>query len=124
MVTLEATKQAFDKWRAAKTKGNAPVPSALWDMVEQLLSIHKISEICKILRISSKQIKAYCIAIPTNKNQELQSLQSNGDEFVETISTISTGMSELTIKGNSKSLHLCLPTSALREVLPVLGDLL
>jgi hypothetical protein len=93
-------------------------------MVRFLLLAHKRSEICKVLCISGSQIKKHCAATSINKDQESQSLQSIGNDFVETIPAPSTGMSELILKGNSKSLHLCLPTTALREALSVLGALL
>ncbi len=124
MIPLESVNIAFDIWRAAKTNTNTPVPAELWDMVRQILPVHKKSEICKVLRISGNQIKQHCAATPISKVQELQPLQSIGNDFIEAIPASNAGMSELTLKGNSKSLHLYLPTTALREVLPMLGELL
>ena len=43
---------------------------------------------------------------------------------VESGAVANNGMSELTVKGRFKSLHLCVPTVALSEVLPMLGELL
>ena len=124
MITLEFAKQAFDSWRANKANGNTQIPVKLWDMVRQLLLTHKKTKICRVLRISSNQIKRHCITTSIGKNEELRSPQADSRDFVEAIPTTTTAMSELTLKGNSKSLHLCLPTSALREILPVLVELL
>lgn len=123
MITLESAKQAFDAWRMAKSHENTPTPAELWVMVSQLLPSYKRSEICKALRISSNQIKTHCPAIDVN--HELVPMQSSSNNFVEaTPAPTASSMSELTLKGKSKSLHLCLPTTALSEVLPVLGKLL
>lgn len=123
MITLESTKQAFEAWRKSRRNENTPTPTELWDMVNQLLPSHKRSEICKVLRISSNQIKTHCLA--TDVDYGLAAMQSSSNNFVEATPTPTTNsMSELTIKGKSKSLHLCLPTAALSEVLPMLGGLL
>jgi len=128
MITLEFTKIAFDTWRAAKTKTNTPVPIELWDMVTQLLLTYKRPEICRVLGISSDQIKQHCIALSANKNNESHPIHSFDNDFVEAIPTLTSGigdaMVELTIKGEARLMHLSLPTSVLSEVLPVLGKLL
>ncbi len=134
MITLESAKIAFDTWRASKANINTPAPAELWGMVEQLLPTYRRAEICKVLRISGHQIKSYCTATLPAKAQVLLPPKANGD-FVEALpaqpiekphieTVANTGMSELTVKGRFKSLHLCLPTIALRELLPVLGELL
>lgn len=122
MITLESAKIAFDTWRASKANINTPAPAELWDMVEQLLLTYKRAEICKVLGISGHQIKAHCAE--ASKSQDLQPVRPNGDSFVEAIQAPIAAMSELTLKGNSKSLHLCLPTSALCDILPIVGRLL
>ena len=128
MTTLETTKIAFDAWRAAKTKTNTPVPTELWNMVSQLLLTYKRPDICRVLGISSDQIKQHCIAMPANKNHESHPIHLANNNFVEAIPALIAGKSdetaELTIKGEAKSLHLCLPSSMLRDVLPILGKLL
>ena len=126
MLTLESAKEAFARWRASKANINTKAPVELWSMVEQLLPTHKRAEICKALGISSHQIKSYCTASSATKDQVLQPPHAIGN-FVEAMPALNigmTGMTELTLKGSSKSLHLSLPTSALHEVLPILGSLL
>lgn len=122
MITLESARIAFDRWRASKAHINTPAPTELWDMVEQLLLTYKRAEICKVLGISGNQIKSYCIASAT-KDQELQPPQVLGS-FIEATPALNIEMVELTLKGNSKSLHLSLPASALCDILPMLGKLL
>ena len=121
MITLESTKIAFDTWRTTRAHNNTPTPTKLWVMVGRLLLTHKKPEICNILRISNTQIKKHCVAIPTIKDKKSQPA---GNDFVEAVPLPTVGMSELTFSGSSKSLHLRLPTAALREVLPILGELL
>lgn len=123
MISLESAKIAFDKWRVSKANINTRAPTELWGMVDQLLPTYKRAEICKALGISSHQIKSYCTATSTTKDQVLQPQKSIGN-FVEAMPALNVGMAELTLRGESKSLHLCLPTSALHEVLPMLGALL
>lgn len=132
MPTLASTKTAFETWRAARANTATPIPAKLWDMVKHLLPTHKQSKICKVLRLSGSQIKKYCnVNTAVNnqkvmkKSQELQSSTEN--DFVTAMPLPITGdasMSELTLKGSSRSLHLRLPTSALRDVLSMLGELL
>jgi hypothetical protein len=124
MMTLESASEKFATWRATKTNKNTAVPPELWNMVRDLLSTYKGAELCKVLGISSAQIKRHCAKEPTLKKQELLHQLTNSDDFVEAIAAPTNVMSEVTIQGPSRSLHLCLPTSALREVLPVLGELL
>jgi len=128
MINLESTKTAFDTWRAAKTKTNTPVPTELWNMVAQLLVTYERAEICRALGITSSQIKQYCIALPANKNHELHSVHSVDNNFVEATPTLTARKNdeaaELTVKGETKSLHLYLPASMLKDVLPVLGKML
>jgi len=125
MITLETTKTAFDIWRATKTNSNTPTPTKLWNMVRHLLPTHKMARICKALHISGSQIKKHCIEISTSEGQKPQFVDN---DFVEAlplpISSSVASTSELTLKGSNKSLHICLPTSALREILPALGELL
>ncbi len=124
MITLESTKIAFDTWRASKANINTPAPAELWGMVEQLLPTYKRAEICKALGISGHQIKSYCTATSTTGDQALQPTQAIGN-FVEAMpAPLNVGMAELTLRGKCNSLHLCIPTSALHEVLPMLGALL
>lgn len=123
MTTLESTKQAFDKWRAAKINVNTPAPVELWDMVKELLLNHKKSEICRMLRISGHQIQSHCTTASPTQSQALQPPRVVNN-FVEATPSLTVGMAELTLKGDSKTLHLCLPTSALRDILPILGALL
>ena len=123
MITLESAKQAFDTWRANKINTNTPIPVELWDMVDQLLPMHKKTELCKILGISSHQIQLHCTARSVTENRVSAPPEIIGD-FIEATPPPSSGMAELTLKGESKSLHLCLSTSALSEILPMLGALL
>ncbi|MFO8066083.1 MAG: hypothetical protein R6U11_00740 [Bacteroidales bacterium] len=123
MITLETTKKAFDAWRTTKPHTSSPVPLKLWEMVDLLLSTHKMSKVCKTLGIRYQQIRLHCKAVSLTKNQFLQPKAMN--EFIEAKPpALSVGMAELTLKGEFKSLHLCLPASALCEVLPILGSLL
>jgi len=123
MITLESAKIAFDRWRASKANINTAAPVELWGIVEQLLPTYKRAEICKVLGISGHQIKSYCKAISTTKEQVLQLAPAIGN-FVEATPAANVGIVELALKGDSKSLHLCMPTAALQEILPVLGKLL
>ena len=124
MVTLESAKQAFDEWRVAKININTPTPAELWKMVNDLLPRHKKTELCKALGISNHQIQSHCATgQPTDDQTPTPSHPVDG--FVEAMPpTVNVTMTELTLKGVSKSLHLSLPTAALGEVLPVLGSLL
>ena len=123
MVTIESAQLSFDRWRSSKASSSAHIPEKLWDMVRQLLLTHKRAEICKALGVNSNQIKSHCATSSITKNQMPQPSQAIGD-FVEATLPTNVGMAELTLKGQSKSLHLSLPTSTLREVLPILGALL
>ena len=124
MITLELAKQAFDEWRATKVNINTPTPTELWDMVAELLPLHKKSELCKVLGISGHQIQSHCMVSSSSKDQPWQ-LPRVATDFVEaTPPAVNVMMAELTLKGASKSLHICLPTTALGEVLPMLGPLL
>jgi hypothetical protein len=123
MITLESTKIAFDTWRVSKAKVNTPIPKELWDMVKQLLPTYKKGEICKVLGISSRQIKSNCTPTSTTTDRELRSSQAIGN-FVEAKPALNVGTAELVLKGTTKSLRLCLPTTALHEILPILGALL
>lgn len=123
MITLASTKLAFDAWRITKTNDKSPIPVELWDMVKQLLASYKQTEICKVLRISGNQIKTHCITPSITKGQAMQPSQAIGN-FVEATPALNVGMTELILKGDSKSLHVALPISALHEVLPMLGALL
>jgi hypothetical protein len=137
MITLESTKTAFEAWRATRTNKSSPIPTKLWDMVKHLLLKHKKSEIYKALQLSSKQVKKHCsIDIKsihsidnsqkaTNKPR-MQQIVANEDFVLTALLPITNeaSMSELTLKGNAKSLQLRLPTSALCGILPMLGQLL
>ena len=124
MITLESAKIAFDTWRAAKANSNTPIPTELWNMVRDLLLRHRKADICRILRIGSHQIKRHCVTPPSSRNKESQPTLPSSSDFVEAIPASNAGMSELTLKGNSKSLHLCFPTSTLCDILPIVGRLL
>ncbi len=124
MITLATTKQAINEWRASKINANTPIPEKIWGMVNQLLPIHTKSEIRKVLGISSNQMRLNCAGNFIVGNQASQSARII-NEFVEaTPPSLNVGMAQLTIKGGSKTLQLCLPTTALNEVLPTLGALL
>ena len=122
MTTLESVKRAFELWRAAKVHSNTPAPLELWDKVSQLLLAHEKSEICKTLGVSTDQIKRHCA--PTSVDSAVKPPKTHNNDFVEAISASAPAMSELTLKGKTKSLHISLPTSALCEVLSALGELL
>lgn len=129
MITLESTKIAFDTWRTTRAKSNTPTPRGLWDMVKQLLPEHRRTEIYKTLGISSNQIKKHCgISSPlsvTASNNQKETQEIDDSDFVTAIPLPTIGSSsELTLKGSSRSLHLRLPTAALRDVLPIIGELL
>lgn len=131
MITLETTKIAFDTWRTTRAKSNTPIPMELWDMVKQLLAKHRRIEIYKTLGISSNQIKKHCeisspLSVTASNNQKIKEAQEIDDsDFVTAIPLPASGSSsELTLKGSSRSLHLRLPTAALRDVLPIIGELL
>ena len=136
MITLESAKLAFDRWRTSKTNVNSATPTELWGMVDQLLLTHKRVKVCKVLGISGHQVKSNCTTISPTKAKASPLLEVTGDfveatptQFIEDPSVevgavAKTGMSKLTVKGRFKSLHLCVPTAALREVLPMLGELL
>lgn len=124
MVTLESAKQAFEEWRVAKININTPTPAELWEMVNDLLLRHKKSELCKTLGISNHQIQSHCATSQLTDNRTSTSSYPV-DGFVEaTPAASNVAIAELTLKGASKSLHLCLPTTSLSEVLPMLGALL
>lgn len=135
MITLKSTKTAFEAWRAARANTAMPIPAKLWGMVKHLLSIHQKTKICKTLRLSGGQIKKHCTASAIAKNKKvIQQSQAPktppNNDFVTAMplpaakSTIEKSTSELILKGSSKSLHLSIPTAALCDVLPVLGELL
>ena len=138
MITLRSTKKAFEAWRAARANTATPIPAKLWEMVQHLLLTHQKSIVCKVLRLSGGQIKKHCNAsinsiggaISNNKKVIKKSLAqktSDDNDFVTAMPLPIAGKSstcELTLKGISKSLHLCLPISALRDILPMLGELL
>lgn len=124
MITLELARQAFDEWRARKININTPTPANLWDMVGQLLSTHKRSELCKVLGISGHQILSHCTASLIAEEQVRVPSKALSDFVEATPPPQNVGMAELTLKGQSKILHLCLPTTALCEVLSMLGPLL
>ena len=133
MKTLESVKIAFETWRATRPSISSPIPKKLWDMVEDLLPIHKKSKICKILRLSGSQIKKHCNICAkhpsvTEKNATSQILNSLADnDFVKAVSPPihnQTSMSELTLKLRTASLQLRLPTYALSEVLSMVRKLL
>jgi hypothetical protein len=103
----------------------------LWDMVKQLLAKHRRTEIYKTLGVSSSQIKKHCgiaspLGVTASNNQKIKEAQEMHDtDFVTATPLPATGStSELTLKGSSRSLHLRLPTAALRDVLPIIGELL
>jgi len=133
MKTLKSAKIAFEAWRVARPSVSSPIPEKLWDMVEDLLPIHKKSKICKILRLSGSQLKKHCNICAkhpnvTGKNTTsriLRNLADNG--FVKAVSPPidnQTSMSELTLKLRTASFQLKLPTYALSEVLPMVRKLL
>ena len=93
-------------------------------MVNQLLSTHKKSELRKALGITNNQIQLHCTTSQTKQSQVKTPLQPIGDFVEATPPSLNAGMAEMTLKGESKSLHLCLPASTLCEVLPMLGALL
>ena len=125
MTTLATTKQVIDEWRTAKINSNTPIPKKIWSMVEQLLLVHTKSEIRKALGITSGQIRSHCVVNLPIGNQAAQSAIRAVNNFVEaTPPPLNIGMAELTIKGDSKTLQLRLPATALSEVLPILGAFL
>jgi hypothetical protein len=124
MVTLESAKQAFDEWRATKRNINTPAPVELWDMVNRLLPTHKKSELCKVLAISSHQIQSHCTTDQMIDDQALTPSQPVEGFIEATPPAVNATMAELTLKEGSRSLHLCVPTTVLGEVLPMLGALL
>ena len=134
MITLESAKLAFDRWRTSKTNVNSATPAELWGMVDQLLLTHKRVDVCKVLGISGHQVKSNCTTISPTKALPLPEVTGDFVEATPTqlieepsiaVGTVAnTGMSKLIVKGRFKSLHLCVPTAALREVLPMLGELL
>lgn len=124
MVTLESAKQAFEIWRANKPSINTPTPVELWDMVEHLLPNYKRGEIYKALGISCRQIQTNCRLGSIAKNQIATPPEVFSDFVEATPPPLNVGLAELTLKGDSKSLHLCLPVTALGNVLPMLGALL
>ena len=86
-VTLETTKRAFAVWRLNKTRGDAPIPDHLWDMIRQLLSDYEVRTICSQLGVTREQAINY-FASQTNRinNQvdkdDVATMQVNNN-FVE-----------------------------------------
>ncbi len=141
MITLETAKIAFDTWRIERSNTSVPFPTTLWDMVKQLLSAHKKTEICKTLHISSNQIKRSCAenlgsgqasnSLTASKiNSQPQQIPTCGDFVAATPAPQSFDpptkeiMSVLTLTSSNKTLQLSIPISALPDVLPAFGALL
>jgi hypothetical protein len=85
-VTLETTKRAFAVWRLNKTRGDAPIPQQLWEMVRQLLSTHEVRTICSKLGITREQAINYfasCTNEPTNQVNEDDIELTSISNFVE-----------------------------------------
>ena len=140
MITLESTKIAFATWRAKRANSAEPIPAKLWKMVDSLLLTQKPFMICKPLGLSWSQSRKHCSNFPSAINKQRRNKKittrpqalktSPTNDFVTAVplpvakSPIEKSTSELILKGSSKSLHLFIPTAALRDVLSVLGELL
>jgi hypothetical protein len=56
-LTLDIVKSHFEQWRATRTKKRERIPKSLWDEVKMLLGRYSSSDITKVLRINTGQIK-------------------------------------------------------------------
>lgn len=56
-LTLDEVKSHFDHWRSTRINKRERIPKSLWDEVKMLIGRYSLSDITKILRINSGQIK-------------------------------------------------------------------
>jgi len=58
-LTIESVKQEFAQWRASRTKRIEPIPQHLWQTAVELCKTHRITHVCRHLRLSFADLKKH-----------------------------------------------------------------
>lgn len=58
-LTIEDVKQEFDQWRASRSNKVAPIPHRLWQAAAELCKTHRITHVCRHLRLSFSELKKH-----------------------------------------------------------------
>lgn len=56
-LTIERVEQQFAKWRASRSKKLEPIPQHLWQAAAALCKTHRITHVCRRLRLSFPDLK-------------------------------------------------------------------
>ena len=63
-LTIERVKEAFTQWRSNRSKKVEPIPPHLWQAAADLCKTHRISHVCRHLRLSPANLKKHLPAKP------------------------------------------------------------
>lgn len=56
-ITLNDIREQFKAWRLSRGSKREPIPEHLWHAAAELCKSHKISHVCRALRLSSTALK-------------------------------------------------------------------
>ena len=114
-MTLEEVKLEFEAWRTTQKNKMVSIPSSLWQKVYDIHQNYKPTQICKTLRLNSKQFK--------NKIAEFSS-----SKFVEIPINSITGNDnrccQIKLTNGKKVLSFELPIDYMDRIIPSLEKLM
>ena len=70
-MTLEEVKLEFEAWRTTQKNKMVSIPSSLWQKVYDIHQNYKPTQICKTLRLNSKQFKNKIAEFSSSKFVEI-----------------------------------------------------
>ncbi len=97
--SLKEVSARFEQWRSTRAK-RGKIPNVLWQQVLALLNIYSRSELCKVLKLSSGQIKTkmqlHTADATVNINSKMRDFVAiNIPQVTEEIDTQFTGRVEI-----------------------------
>lgn len=77
-ITLNEVREQFKAWRLNRGSKREPIPEHLWLAAAELCKSHKITHVCRILRLSSTKLKKRSPQQPPKAPTQFMQLEVSG----------------------------------------------